>query len=553
MDTTASDSLAHHFAAWGMKRIYLSAGAADTPLGEAMRRCEALHCLLTDSGSTAAQAAVADAQLSGKIAVCCGDCGAGALSMLSAWYEAQRSATPLLALLPLPDSTLLGAEDAQNLHLETLLHDCSALYASVNTPERLLPLAAAALRTALARRSVGVLAVPSDIASSPAPEQVMPPLSLPTESAAIPDGDALLRMAELINGAARVTFLCGIGCAKAKQDLVALARRVQAPIAYTLRAKDVMEGDNPCEVGMTGLMGWGGAPVAVADCDLLVMWGTDFPFVEFLPADTPVIQVDEDAAALGRRVPLTLGVHGDVREVARALLPLIPRHRGDEHLSAARCHHRRCVAELESAVRAPDESAPLRPEYITRLVSDLAEPDAVFTTDTGAPLLWAARYLRTADTRRLLGSFRFGSPVCALAAAIGAKSTAPSRQVIALCGANSLRFDELRTLIREHLAVKILLYNHTLPTGEPPGDMAAVAQALGFATFCASSTEEASASVKPWLAATGPALLNAVTDGSICGAPPSLHLQRGTPHPLGFSLSGGLKALHRLIYGKSGQ
>lgn len=550
MDTTAADSLARHLAAWGVKRIYLSTGAGATPLGEALQRCKALHCLTTGSGSTAAQAAVADAQLTGKPAVCCGDCGAGALSMLSAWYEAQRSATPLLALLPLPDSALLGTEDAQNLRSEALLHDCCALYASVNSPARLLPLAAAALRTAQARRSVGVLTVPSDIASSPAPEQLMPPLSLPPQTAAIPDGEAILRMAELINGAARVTFLCGIGSASAKLDLVALARRVQAPLAYTLRAKDVMEGDNPCEVGMTGLMGWGGAPVAVADCDLLVMWGTDFPFSEFLPTGTRVIQVDADAAALGRRVPLVLGVHGDVREVARALLPLIRRHRGDEHLSAARCHHRRCVAEQEAAVRSPDESAPLRPEYLTRLVSDLAEPDAIFTTDTGAPLLWAARYLRTADARRLIGSFRFGVPVCAIAAAIGAKFAYPSRQVIALCCADSLQLDELRTLLREHLAVKILLYNHTLPDGEPPLDTSAVAQTLGLAAFRASTAEEAGNAVKPWLAAPGPALLDAVTDGSICGNPPTLHLHRNLPRTLGFSLTGGLKALHRIIYGK---
>lgn len=548
MDTTASDSLARHLAAWGVKRVYLSKGAVDTPLGEALLRCEALHCLTTGSGRTAAHAAVADAQLTRETAVCCGDCGAGALSMLSAWYEAQRSATPLLALLPLPDRMLFGAEAAQNLRLESLLNDCSALFASANTPAQLLPLAAAALRTARARCGVGVLAVPSDVAHAPAPEQMLTPPGLVQASAVIPGGDTLLRMAELINSAARVTFLCGIGCAGAKQDLVALARRVQAPLAYTLRAKDVMEGDNPCEVGMTGLMGWGGAPVAVVDCDLLVMWGTDFPFSEYLPAVTPVIQVDTDAAALGRRVPLVLGVHGDVSEVARALFPLIRRHRGDEHLSAARCHHRRCVVELEGAVRAPDEIAPLRPEYLTRLVSDLAEPDAVFTADTGAPLLWAARYLRTADSRRLIGSFRFGAPSCALASAIGAKCAYPSRQVIALCCADSLRLDELRTLIRAQSAVKILLYNSTLPAGEPPCDLTAVARDLGFSTFRVATAEGAGAAVKPWLAAPGPALLNAVTDSRHCGAPPALHLRRGVSRTSENSLSDRLKALYRLIY-----
>lgn len=549
MDSTASDTLARALAAWGVKRVYLSAGGAATPLGEALRRCDSLRCILVCNGGGAAHAAVAEAQLTGRSAACCGDCGAGVLAMLCAWYEAQRSSTPLLGLLPLPDSELCGTDDAQNLRPETLLRDCSVLYRRAAHAGQLIPLAAAALRTARARRSVGVLAVPSDVAATPAAEQKAPPLPTPSESAVCPDGEALLRMAELINSAARVTFLCGIGCAEAKQDIVTLARRVQAPIAYTLRAKDVMEGDNPCEVGMTGLMGWGGAPVAVADCDLLVMWGTDFPFAQFLPVQTPVIQVDTDAAALGRRVPLALGVHGDVREVVRALLPLIHRHRGDEHLSAARCQHRRSVAELEGAVRAPDESAPLRPEYIMRLVSDLAEPDAVFTADTGTPLLWAARYLRTADSRRLIGSFRFGSPACALAAAIGAKSAYPSRQVIALCRADTLNVNELRDLLRNNLAVKVFIFNNTEGHAAPPCDMAAIARQLGLGTFRIDSTVEAGAAVKEWLAAHGAALLDAVTDGSICGAPPSLHLHRGAQKPLGFSLEGGLNALHRLLYG----
>lgn len=550
METSASELFVRALAEWGLRRVYLSADGAATPLGEALQRSRALHAVIVNSGRTAAYAAAAEARLTGRIALCCAEGSTDTLPMLGVCFEAQLSSAPVVVLSALPGSSPLGTFDAPHLRPEALLQDCCVFCRQAGNPELLLTDAAAALLSAQARRGVSVLTIPSDIASAPVGEMTVPPLSPASAAATPPDKAILLRMAALINSAARVTFLCGIGAASAKQELVTLARRVRAPLAYTLCAKDAMEGDNPCEVGMTGLLGWGAAPVAVADCDLLVLWGTDFPFTEFLPTDTPVIQVDTNEEALGRRIPLALGVHGDAQEVARALFPLIRRNRGDDHLAAARCHHRRRVAELESAVRSPDESAPLRPEYITRLVSDLAEPDAVFTVDTGAPLLWAARYLRTADTRKLLGSFRVGTQTCALASAIGAKSAYPSRQVIALCRADCLQLAELQAILNNKLSVKILAYNPTEKQGQHPCHLADMLRPMGFSTERITTANEAGTAVKQWLSAPGPAMLEAVTDGSICASPPSLRLNRGAQRPLGFTLSCGLKELHRRIYGQ---
>lgn len=512
MDRTLSDITAHLLVQGGVQRLYYPAGDRNTLLPAAARREPALRCIAVCHAETAAFAAAAESLLTGQTAACCG-CGASAvLSLLRGLCEARRSGVPVAALV---QRSAADEDGGQMFPAAALLRHVGADCFRAHAPGQVVPAVLAALRTARARCAPAVAELPAAALAAPAEAPALVGDLFPAPSAAAcPSGDSLLQLAALVNKAARVTFLCGIGCAGAKQDIVSLARRVQAPIAYTLRAKDVMEGDNPCEVGMAGPMGWGGAPVAVADCDLLIMWGTDFPFAASLPAHTAVVQVDTDAAALGRRVPLALGVHGDVREVARALLPLIRRDRGDEHLCAARCRHRRCVAEMEQPVRAPEGGdSSLRAEYLMRLVSDLAEPDAVFTAESGEPLLWAARYLRTADARRLLGSFRLAADSCALAMALGAKAAFPSRQVIALCHAEGLSrlSGLLRTLKDEHLAVKILVYNRTRESGDGNGqpDFAALARSMGLPAERIGTEEQAGAAVKRWLAQPCPALLDA--------------------------------------------
>lgn len=513
MNKTLSDTTAQLLVQGGVKRLYYPAGDRNTLIPAAARRDPALRCIAVCHAETAAFAAAAEAQLTGQTAACCGSGASAALSLLRGVCEARRNGAPVLALV---QRSTADEDGGLMFPAAALFRHVGAECFRAHAPERMVPSVLAALRTARARRGPAVAELLAEaLAAEAAKPTLIGDLFPVSSAAACPAGDSLLRMAVLINGAARVTFLCGIGCAGAKQDIVALARRVQAPIAYTLRAKDLMEGDNPCEVGMAGPMGWGGAPVAVADCDLLVLWGTDFPYGAFLPEQTAVVQVDTDAAALGRHIPLALGVHGDVREVARALFPLIRRDRGDEHLCAARCRHRRCVAEMEQPVRAPEGGdSSLRAEYLTRLVSDLAEPDAVFTAEAGEPLLWAARYLRTADSRRLLGSFRLAADSCALDMALGAKAAYPSRQVIALCHAEGLSrlSGLLRTLMEEHLAVKILVYNREREDANARPGFAELAQSMGSTAERISTQDQAGAAVKRWLACPAAALLDAAVE-----------------------------------------
>ena len=572
MQKTVSDQVVEMLAAAGVRRIYGMAGDSLHPLMEALQRDARIRWVHVRHEETAAFAASAEAQLSGELAVCCGSSGPGNMHLINGLYDASRSAAPVLALAAHLPTLQIGSHYLHETHPTFFFRECVAYCELTSRPRQVPMVLAEAIRTARSRKGVGMLVLPGDVAAMAGVEDAAEAPVLPPVSSILRAAEPQLRrMAALLNSAARVTFLCGIGCAGAERDIVALAERLHAPVVYTLRAKDLLEKDNPNAVGMTGLLGWGAAVHAVLDCDVLVMWGTDFPYRDFLPRRGKVIQVDINAAALGRRVPLLQGIQADAGEVARALLPLVNPNRPDDFLRSMLTYHAREVAAISQPLRVVDEGAPLRPELLTRLVSDHAEPDAIFTVDTGTPDIWCARYLQAIAARRILGSFNYGSMGCALAMAIGAKSLYPRRQVIALCGDGgiSMLAGDLLTLLQEGLAVKILVYNNSeldyealeqfrsgirppIGTSLRSTNFAAVAQAMGLQSWRISRVNEAIPAIKAWLAADGPALLDAAVDRHALPLPPGLVFMQGLGYCKGLgeqSSHAALDGVKRLLFG----
>ncbi|WP_244142808.1 thiamine pyrophosphate-dependent enzyme, partial [Paraburkholderia phenoliruptrix] len=207
---------------------------------------------------------------------------------------------------------------------------------------------------------------------------------------------------------------------------------------HALRGKEHVEWDNPFDVGMTGLIGFSSGYHALKSCDTLVMLGTDFPYRNFYPADAKVVQIDHHGAAIGKRVSVDLGLVGDVKATLAALQGRLARKTERHFLEAARKHYADAREGLDSLARPSPGDAPIHPQYLTRLVSELAADDAVFSVDVGTPTLWAARYLKMNGKRRLLGSFNHGSMANALPQALGAQAALPGRQVVALCGDGGL-------------------------------------------------------------------------------------------------------------------
>lgn len=569
MSKTVSDQMVDMLAEQGVKRIYGLVGDSLNPVMEALQRDERIRWVHVRHEETAAFAASAEAQLSGQLASCCGSCGPGNMHLINGLYDAHRSAASVFALASHIPTPYIGSDYFQETHPTHFYAECTRYRELVSTPEQAPIVVRSAIHHAQSGPGVGMVVMPGNVAAMPAQGRASGAVQV-RKMRAEPTAEEVERLADLINRSVRVVFFCGAGCAGARDAILALAEKTAAPVAYTLRAKDIMEADNPLGIGMSGLIGWGDATRAMHEAELLVMWGTDFPYPMFLPTHGNVVQVDTRAEALGRRVPICMGIHADAGLTAQRLLPLVASDRGDEFLRRSLSRHGRELAQLQSHIRHVDEAAPIRPEHLTKLVSDYAEPDAVFCIDTGTPVIWAARYLQAMPRRRILGSFKHGSMACALAMSIGAKAAAPSRQVVALCGDGGLSMlpGDMLTLLQEGLAVKILVFNNSsldfvaleqemsgmphMGTELPPTNYAAMAQGMGVPGFQAATVAELPQAVRTWLAKPGPALLDVAVDTHALALPPDTGFLQALGYARNLShrdLHHELDTIKRLIFG----
>jgi pyruvate dehydrogenase (quinone) len=245
--------------------------------------------------------------------------------------------------------------------------------------------------------------------------------------------------------------------------VVALAEKLSAPVVHALRGKQYIEYANPFDVGMTGLIGFSSGYHAMMACDTLVILGSSFPYRNFYPDKAKVIQIDIDPTAIGRRVPVALGLAGGVAETLDAVLPRLKEHTDRKFLDKALDHYAKSREELDELATPSAHGEPIHPQYLTRLVDAYADPDAIFTVDVGTPTLWAARYLTMNGKRSLLGSFNHGSMANAMPQALGAKAACPQRQVVALCGDGglSMLMGDLLSIRQLNLPVKLVVFNNS--------------------------------------------------------------------------------------------
>jgi pyruvate dehydrogenase (quinone) len=317
------------------------------------------------------------------------------------------------------------------------------------------------MRVAIAKQGVAVVVLPGDVALKPL-NATPPDWIAPEQPELRPNPDELLRLAAILNAPGSVTMLCGAGCAGAHAEVLALAGKLKAPIVHALRGKEHVEYDNPYDVGMTGFIGFSSGYAAMKECDTLLMLGTDFPYRQFYPEHARIVQIDTRPEALGNRCHLTLGVLGDVRQTLLALEPHLVEKTDSNHLDDAVAHYKKARKGLDALAESGPNSTVIHPQYVTRLVSELAADDAVFTCDVGTPTVWAARYLKMNGQRRLVGSFNHGSMANALLQAIGIQAAFPKRQVISLSGDGgfTMMMGDFITLTQMGLPVKVIVLNN---------------------------------------------------------------------------------------------
>src|SRR5271163_3872098 len=323
MTKTVSEIFVETLIGAGIRRVYGVVGDSLNGLTDAIRKSSQIEWLHVRHEETAAFAAGADAQITGKLAVCAGSCGPGNLHLINGLYDCHRTRVPVLAIAAQIPSSEIGSGYFQETHPEHLFKDCSYYCELVSQPEQMPRILAIAMRAAITRRGVAVVVIPGDVALRECPAPAIPLGILESASTVQPSVNELQKAAAILNGARKITILGGAGCEGAHDELISVAQRLKAPIVHAMRGKEFIEYDNPFDVGMTGLLGFYSGYHAMMNCDALLMLGTDFPYPQFFPKKAKILQVDLRGEQIGRRTPVDLGLIGKVKHTLDALTPLI--------------------------------------------------------------------------------------------------------------------------------------------------------------------------------------------------------------------------------------
>ncbi|RYY61149.1 MAG: ubiquinone-dependent pyruvate dehydrogenase [Chitinophagaceae bacterium] len=546
----------------GVKRVHGVVGDSLNGIVDEIRRNKNIEWVHYRHEEAAAFAAGAEAQLTGRLAVCAGSCGPGNLHLINGLYDCHRSMAPVLAIAAHIPSSEIGTGYFQETHPELLFQECSHYCEMIFSGKQVPRIPHIAIRNALGLKGVAVIGISGDVAMEKIEENTDQPLFI--NKPVIRPSDAELKMlAATIAQSSKVTLLCGSGCAGAHDELLAIGAKLKSPMVHALRGKEHVEYDNPYDVGMTGLIGFASGYHAMEEADLVIMLGTDFPYPDWYPKKTTIVQVDVRAERLGRRANIQQGLVGEVKETLTVLLGMLETKTDTTHLDKCVERYHKSRKNLDSHATGKAGVKLIHPEYLTSLVNARAAADAIFTADVGEPTVWAARYLKMTKERRLIGSFNHGSMASAMPQAIGAQIEYPGRQVISLSGDGgfAMMMGDLLTIYQYNLPVKIIIYNNSSlgfvamemkVAGLPPfgtdlknPDFAKMAEAIGIMGIRVETPDAIQPALDKAFMHDGPVLIDAVVNPSELTMPPKIDISQAR----GF----GVYALKQIFNGEGAE
>ena len=463
MARTVADVMWEVLVRAGVKRCYGMVGDALNPVIDALRRNGKIEFVHVRHEEYGVVAGVADACLTGHPVVVCGTAGPGVAHLFNGLMDARKEGAPIIAIGGDVETRIMDTSALQELNPYKFFDGPCLYVGRVVDPEQARPIITTAILTAVIQKGPTAISMPGNIASSEAPFAACE-ITAPGPHLCRPSDGDLDKLARTIDDAATVAIFGGEGCRHARDEVIELATKLKAPVGYSLRGKQWLEYDNPNAVGMTGLLGYGGAYSAIHHAELVLLLGTDFPFTEFLPdGGVKKVQIDKNPEHIGRRTPVDVGLVGDIKATTAALLPRVTAKADTRFLDTHRAETKSFDDLLARYVEKGPAIKPIRPEFLAATLSDLASDDAMFFADTGTACIWLSRHIRGGRNRRLFGSFSWASMANAAPNAFGAQLAYPGRQTIALCGDGGftmLGLGDLMTQVQRKMPVVHVILNN---------------------------------------------------------------------------------------------
>jgi pyruvate dehydrogenase (quinone) len=536
---TAADVLIETLVDWGVEFIFGLPGDGINGIMEALRnRQDKIRFVQVRHEESAAFMACAYAKFTGKLGVCLATSGPGGIHLLNGLYDAKMDGQPVLALTGLQFHDLIGTYTQQDVALDRLFMDVAVFNERIMGPGHVENVVDLAVRTALAYRTVSHIAFPADFQEQEVKDRKRSKRNVPhhtsrteADGAMLADPHDLDEAAAILNEGNKVAILAGRGALNAGRELEQVAGMLNAPIVTALLGKAVIPDSSPYGTGTIGLLGTKPSQEAMENCDTLLMVGTSFPYIEFLPKPGSArgVQIELDPKRVGLRFPVDVGLVGDSRRVLAELLPRLKQKENRSFLEKAQKGMEEWRKIMSDRSTRPD--VPMKPQVIAHELGKRLHDNAIVSCDSGTITTWWARQIPVKQGQMHSVSGNLASMACGLPYAIAAQVAYPDRQCVAFVGDGgfSMLMAEFATAVKYKLPVKIVVIkNGTLGQikweqmvflGNPefgvelqPIDFAAVAQACGGTGFTVESPAECGRVVEEFLATPGPALLQAVVD-----------------------------------------
>lgn len=469
----AAELLVERLVEWGVDTVFGLPGDGINGIMEALRRHkDKVRFVLVHHEEAAAFMATGYAKSTGKVGVCLATSGGGGLHLLNGLYDAKLDHAPVLALTGVQATQLLGTGYHQEVHLEKVFDDVADYSAVAYIPGQIPTLVDLAMRTSLSMKTVSHITFPVDIQEAD-PEEMPWPGGLhlagaPSTSAVylasptLPSSANLQKAADLLNRGERVVMLVGAGALGAGEEVLQVAELLGSPIVKTLSGKAVIADNHPLTTGGLGLLGTRPSTEAMENCDTIFMVGSNFPYTKFLPDAAASVQIESDPRRVGNRLPIDVPLVGDSKETLKALAALIERKSDRsflEGLQEGMVQWRHRLTAMEDSERTP-----IQPQYLMRVIDELASEDAILSGDSGTSASWAARHFDIRGNRQFMLSGNLATMACGLPYTIAAQRAHPGRQCIAFVGdgAFAMLMAEFMTAVRYDLPIKVVVVNNGL-------------------------------------------------------------------------------------------
>jgi len=536
---TAADVLVEALIDCGVELVFGLPGDGINGIMESLRtHQEKIRFIQVRHEESAALMACGYAKFTGKLGVCLATSGPGGIHLLNGLYDAKLDGHSVLAITGLQFHDLIGTYTQQDVALDKLFMDVAVFNERIMGPTHVENITDLACRMALAYHTVSHIAFPVDLQEKEVKERQRSTRNVPhhtsdvyARSARLPDQSDLEKAAEILNLGKKVAILAGRGALNATDELEQTAELLGAPIVKALLGKAAVPDDSPYTTGGIGLLGTRPSQEAMEDCDTLLMVGSSFPYIEFMPKPGQArgVQIELDPKRSGLRYPVEVGLVGDSRNTLRELIPLL-RHKADRSfLEAAQAGMKDWWELMEK--RATRSDLPMKPQVVAWELGKRLHDDAIVSCDSGTITTWWARQILARRGQMHSVSGNLATMACGLPYTIAAQIAFPQRQCVAFVGDGgfSMLMADFVTAVKYKLPIKVVIIkNNTLGQikweqmvflGNPeygvdlhPIDFAGFAHACGGVGFTVEDPGECGHTLDAFLSAPGPAVMQAVVD-----------------------------------------